>query len=213
MKLRVGLIEDDARLRESLTDILKTDPECVCVGAFPDGELAVAELPALLPQVVICDVNLPGINGIECVRQLSPLLPDTQFMMLTAYQDTELIFEALAAGAHGYLLKPVRVAQLRAAIRDVVAGGAPMTGIIARQIVHSFHRSPQAEAPSGDLLGVQEKRVLELLSEGFLYKQVAQELSVSMNTVCEYIRRAYKKLQVHSRHEAVTKYRDLVKKQ
>lgn len=207
MTIRVAIIEDDARLRASLKEMLSEDKDCECVGVFSDAESALARLPKLDPEVVIVDVNLPGMNGIKCVRQLSVILPQTQFLMVTVYQDTERIFEALSAGANGYLTKPVRADQLLAAIRDVVSGGAPLTGVIARQIIGQFRAPPGRPAPASsgveDMLTTREQEVLELLVQGLLYKQVGERLNMSMNTVFSHIKHIYKKLQVHSRREAV----------
>jgi DNA-binding NarL/FixJ family response regulator len=174
---------------------------------------AVAALPAARPDVVIVDVNLPDGTGVDCVRRLATVMPETEFVMLTIYQDAEILFEALAAGAHGYLIKPVRADELVEAIRDVVAGGAPLSNVVARRIVRSFER-PAAPSlrhePPPDRMGelsARERDVLELLSTGLLYKEIAVELGISLNTVMTYMRRIYKKLHVTSRHYAVERYR------
>jgi len=211
--VRVAIIEDDPGTRASLEEIIGSDPRCRFVGAFGGVEVAVAGLAAVEPHVVLVDVNLPDGTGIECVRQLSPLMPETEFVMLTLYQDGDLLFDALAAGAHGYLIKPLRVDELLAAIHDVVAGGAPMSSMVARRIVRSFERpvpSRIASLPKADdaiALAPREREVLELLSAGAMYKEVAKHLGVSRNTVITHIRRIYKKLHVHSRHHAVERYK------
>jgi DNA-binding NarL/FixJ family response regulator len=204
-RLPVAIVEDDPRVRRSLVEILSQDPALSCVGDYANGEDALAGLATSPARVVIMDIHLPGITGVECVIRLAPLLPDTQFIMLTVAKDTENLFNALAAGAAGYLLKPVRAKELLDAIRDVDQGGAPMTSSIARQVVAAFHRKPAA--PKEETLSDREQEVLRLLSEGLLYKQAAAEMGVSVNTLCEYIRRIYRKLQVHSRQEAVERYR------
>ena len=199
--LAIAVVEDDPRVRSSLVEMIRQNPGCVCVGDYASGEEAVAGLVKHPARVVIMDIHLPGIDGVECVRQLSPVLPDTQFLMLTVAKDSDNLFNALAAGAGGYLLKPVRAGELLDAIRDVDQGGAPMTSSIARQVVAAFHRKPAP--PTGEALSEREQEVLKLLAEGLLYKQAAAEMGVSVNTLREFIRRIYKKLQVHSRQAAI----------
>jgi DNA-binding NarL/FixJ family response regulator len=202
--LSVAVVEDDARIRLSLVEILRRTSECQCVGDYGTGEEAVAGLTAQPARVVVMDINLPGISGVETVRRLAEVLADTQFIMLTVVKDTTNIFNAFAAGAAGYLLKPVRGQQLLAAILDVEQGGAPMTSSIARQVVATFQRKPSK--PTDVTLSEREYQVLKLLAEGWLYKQAAAELGMSINTFCEHIRRIYRKLKVHSRLEAVAHY-------
>ena len=151
------------------------------------------------------DINLPGMTGIECVRQLKPLLPDTQFVMLTVYEDAEHIFNALAAGASGYLLKRMPRAELLAALKDVHAGGSPMSSNIARKVVQSFQRIGSQKSNEEDL-SPREREVLGLLERGYLYKEIADSLQISVVTVNSYIRRIYEKLHVRSRAQAVAKY-------
>ncbi|MFM7205990.1 MAG: response regulator [Planctomycetaceae bacterium] len=211
--IRVALIEDDAGTRASLREIVESAADCRCVGEFRSVAEAVAGLPAIAPQVTLVDVNLPDGTGVDCVRTLAPVMPTTEFVMLTLYHDGDILFDALAAGAHGYLIKPVRVDELIAAIRDVVEGGAPMSSMVARRIVRSFERHAPAHVaplPKGDEmleLAPREREVLDLLAAGAMYKEVAKQLGVSRNTVITYIRRIYKKLHVHSRHHAVERYR------
>jgi DNA-binding NarL/FixJ family response regulator len=154
---------------------------------------------------VLMDINLPGMNGVECVRQLKQLLPQLQVMMLTVYEDTENIFNALAAGASGYLLKRTSQARLLEAIRDVQRGGSPMTAHIARKVVQSFQRTATSAPPTGNL-SEREQQVLDLLSQGLIYKEIADKLGISYETVHTYIRRIYEKLQVRTRTEAVAKF-------
>lgn len=203
--ITLAVVEDDPRVRESLVEILNQADGCQCLAEFPSGEEALQALPSLNPNVVVMDVHLPGITGVDCVKALAPQMPNTQFIMLTVAKDSGNLFTALAAGASGYLLKPVRTSELLAAVHDVVQGGAPMTSSIARMVVAAFHQKPDPQ--STDALSEREWQVLRLLSEGYLYKQAAGELGVSINTFCEYIRRIYRKLHVHSRQEAVEKYR------
>lgn len=209
--IRVAFVEDDRGTRRHLREIVGSDPGCECVGEFGDVAETVAGLAAAAPQVVLVDVNLPDGTGIDAVRALAPTMPDTEFVMLTVYHDGDLLFDALAAGAHGYLLKPVGVDELLAAIRDVVSGGSPMSSMVARRIVRSFEQPVpvrMAPQPVAETIGLapRERQVLDLLSAGAMYKEVARQL-VSRNTVITYIRRIYKKLHVHSRHHAVERYR------
>ena len=203
----IAIVEDDAGMRGSLVEILTSDPQFACVGAFPSGEDALAELPALRPQVVLMDINLTGISGVECVPLLANLLPDAHIIMITVYDDTDVIFQSLAAGASGYLLKPVRRKQLLDAIHDVLRGGAPMSSTIARCVVQAF-RKPIAPKPGGDeidQLSPREREILELLAKGLLLKEIADHLSSSHATIQTHIGRIYKKLHVHSRAQAVAR--------
>jgi RNA polymerase sigma factor (sigma-70 family) len=151
------------------------------------------------------DINLPGINGVECVRKLKQIIPQTQVIMLTAYEDTENIFNALAAGASGYLLKRTKSAELLEAIKDVLKGGSPMTTHIARKVVQSFQQAHSSQQPT-ESLSAREKEVLDRLAEGLMYKEIAEKLGISYETVHTYIRRIYEKLQVRTRTEAVAKF-------
>lgn len=211
--IRVAVVEDDAGTRSSLRAIIARDSRVVLVGEFGSVAEALAGLPRSRPSVVLMDINLPDGTGIDCVRRLSPEMPSTEFVMLTLYHDGKLLFDALAAGAHGYLIKPVRVEALLAAIRDVVAGGAPLSSMIARRIVQALGQVPQLAAavvpPEEDpsTLAPREREVLDLLSAGAKYKEIASKLSISQNTVMTYMRRIYKKLHVNSRHFAVERYR------
>jgi DNA-binding NarL/FixJ family response regulator len=205
MPIRVSIVEDNARFRGGLQKLIESSPDFQCASAHASGESAVAELPAAQPQVVLMDINLPEMNGVECVRRLKPLLPATQIMMLTVYENTELIFQALSAGATGYLLKQTPPADLLAAIRDVHAGGSPMTSHIARKLVQSFQR-PSPGGTKDELLSSRESEVLELLAKGYLYKEIADKLGLTYATVHTHIRHIYEKLHVRSRTEAVAKH-------
>lgn len=203
----VCLVEDDPGLRSSLEDILGSDPGYVCTGSFSSGEEALDHLPDLRPQVVLMDINLPGMSGVECVARLAALLPESQIIMLTVYDDTDVIFQSLSAGAGGYLLKPVRRAQLLDAIRDVLRGGAPMSSSIARCVVQAFRKAPSEQSGDKDIaqLSPREREILELLAQGLLLKEIAQHFGVSHATVQTHIGRIYKKLHVHSRAQAVAR--------
>jgi DNA-binding NarL/FixJ family response regulator len=203
--ISVAIVEDDSQVRHSLASILKRDSGVVCVGEFGDAEEALLELPKLRPRVVLMDINLPGMDGVKCVWKLSELLPEIQIVMLTVYDNTDAIFNSLAAGASGYLLKPVSAAQLLAAVRDVYAGGAPMTSNIVRKVVQSF-KQPALPERKTESLSAREQEVLDFLAKGYLYKEIADQLAISYGTVHTYIERIFKKLHVRSRAQAVAKY-------
>jgi DNA-binding NarL/FixJ family response regulator len=205
MTIAVSIVEDDAKVRESLARLINSSPGYRCVSEHASGEEALREIPAVKPDVTLMDINLTGINGVECVRRLKPVFPQTQVIMLTVYQNTEHIFNALAAGATGYLLKQTPPTELLSAIRNVHDGGSPMSSHIARKIVQSFQQ-PAPAAVEGDTLSPREAQVLELLAKGFLYKEIADSMKVSYATVHTHIRHIYEKLQVRSRTEAVAKH-------
>ena len=208
---RVAIIEDDAPLRDLFSGWLTACPSLDLIGAFANAETAMESLPARRPDVVLVDINLPGRSGIECVRDLKPRMDATQFMMVTVYRDSKLIFESLTAGATGYLLKRATREQLLAAISEIVQGGAPISSGIARMLVQSFHRPPAdspAESPERECLAPREKRVLELLAKGFALKEIAAELGIAIPTVGTYVRRIYDKLHVYSRAQAIAKFNE-----
>jgi DNA-binding NarL/FixJ family response regulator len=204
-KLNIAVVEDDERMRSLMAEWIKSVPGFCCAGVHGNGPDAVASLPAEKPDIVLMDINLPGFDGVECVRRLKDQMPGTQFVMLTVYEDSEHIFDALAAGAVGYLLKRSSPSELLEAINEVRAGGSPMTSIIARKVVQSFLRAAPVAADEVSQLSPREREVLELLAKGFFYKEIADKLSISLNTVHTYIRRIYEKLHVRSRMEAVAK--------
>ena len=206
MPISISIVEDNDKLRGTLARVLNRAEGFRCVSQHPSAEDALKELPGVKPEVVLMDINLPGMNGVECVRQLKPLLPQTQVMMLTVYEDTENIFNALAAGASGYMLKRTSTKELIEAIHEVKRGGSPMTMHIARKVVQSFQKAPAAPVPATENLSEREQQVLDLLSHGLMYKEIAEKLSLSYETVHTYIRRIYEKLQVRTRTEAVAKF-------
>lgn len=205
MSIIVSIVEDDATARGMLANWIRRAPGFRCAGAHGSGEAALATLSAEKPTVVLMDINLPGMTGIECVRRLKPLLLETQFVMLTVYEDADHIFNALVAGASGYLLKRTPREELLAALKDVHAGGSPMSSNIARKVVQSFQRIGAQKSNEEDL-SPREREVLALLARGFLYKEIAESLQISVPTVNTYIRRIYEKLHVRSRSHAVAKY-------
>lgn len=205
MPTTVSIVEDNDQLRSTLVRLINRADDFRCVSNYANAEAALIGLPNDHPKVVLMDINLPGINGVECVRRLKETLPAAQVIMLTAYEDTENIFNALAAGAAGYLLKRSPRAELLDAIRDVCKGGSPMTSHIARKVVQSFQKSGSSSKPAENL-SPREQEVLDCLSQGFLYKEIAEKLGIGYETVHTYIRRIYEKLQVRTRTEAVAKF-------
>ncbi|HLP06993.1 MAG TPA: response regulator transcription factor [Opitutaceae bacterium] len=208
--IRVAVVEDDPDVRALLCQWLREEPGFECVCEAPNAEVAFAKLPDLKPDVVLHDIVLPGKSGIESVARLKPLLPQTQFVMLTVYEDVEHIFAALSAGATGYMLKRTPRPALVEALREVHAGGSPMSTSIARKVVQSLHqpRRPATSAAT-EGLSARENQVLELLARGHLYKEIADEIGISVPTVNTYIRRIYEKLHVRSRAQAVAVYANL----
>jgi DNA-binding NarL/FixJ family response regulator len=210
VSISVSIIEDDPQARQILSDWIRRADGFRFVSEHGTAESALAHLPKENPTVVLTDINLPGLNGIECVRRLKTNLPETQFVMLTVYEDADHIFQALAAGATGYLLKHTPRGELLAALKQVHAGGSPMTSNIARKVVQSFQQqAPPAASPDTSELSPRESEVLDLLARGYLYKEIADSLEISLPTVSTYIRRIYEKLHVRSRAQAVAKYANI----
>jgi DNA-binding NarL/FixJ family response regulator len=209
MPISISIVEDNDKLRGTLAKVIARTEGFRFATDYGSAEDALADLPKVKPDVVLMDINLPGINGVECVRRLKALLPQTQVMMLTVYEDTENIFNALAAGANGYMLKRTPTKELVEAIREMQRGGSPMTTHIARLVVQSFQK-PAAPSPAagGELsdLSEREQQVLDLLAQGLIYKEIADKLNIGYETVHTYIRRIYEKLQVRTRTEAVAKF-------
>ena len=206
MPTTVAIVEDNPDLRESLAQIVRKTAGLEFLGAFADSGAALAQLPRLSPQVVIMDIQLPGISGIDCTRLLKAKLPLTQVLMLTVFEDSDLVFKALTAGASGYLLKRAPRSEIVEAIEQVRDGGAPMSGEIARKVVESFHKpSPSKHAELGELTP-KEEQVLGLLAKGYVTKEIADQLSVSFHTVRFHLKHIYEKLHVRSRTEALLKY-------
>ncbi len=207
-RIRAAIVEDDAAVRAILREWIQQSPDFECACDFCDTESATAALAAHAPDVALVDINLPGASGIECVCRLKPKLPATQFVMLTVYEDSDHIFAALSAGATGYLLKRTPRDALLAALREVHAGGSPMSSNIARKVVQSLQQ-PRPKARASEILSAREAEVLELLSRGHVYKEIAEAIGISLPTVNTYIRRIYEKLHVHSRSQAIAAYAGL----
>ena len=205
MLIKVAIVDDDEGIRTSLAALIRRAPNFKLSGDYPDAETALKEIPRRPPDVVLMDINLPGINGVECVRQLKAAVPSLQVLMLTVYEDSESLFNSLKAGASGYLLKRTASARLLEAIRDVYDGGSPMTPQLARRVVQFFTRPGEADSSMAKLTPG-EKEFLDQLAKGYAYKEIADRMNISIDTVRSYVRTVYEKLHVHSRTEAVVKY-------
>lgn len=201
--ITVAIVEDIKEIREGLQLLIGKSEGFACRHAFATAEEALQALPGLKPQVLLMDIHLPGMSGIECLRQLKPLCSDTLFIMSTVYEDDDNIFESLKAGASGYLLKKTSPDKILEAIRDVVNGGSPMSGQIARRVIASFQKKDSIDA--SEILTNKEKEILKALAKGLRYKEIAAEMNISMETVRSHARNIYEKLQVQSRTEALNK--------
>jgi len=208
MAITVAIVEDDVETRKILTGWIKLASGFRLVGEWGDAQSAVDLLPEKEPNVALVDINLQDGSGIEVVRKLKPIVPETQFLMVTVYQDADHIYEALAAGATGYLLKQTSMSELIEAIEEVHRGGSPMTSIIARKVIQAFAK-PRPGLPADVKLSTREQDVLDLLARGFSFKEVADKLEIRMPSVKTYVRRMYEKLHVCSRTQAVAKYAHL----
>lgn len=207
--IKVVFVEDHEQFRGKLVELAGEAPHLELAGAFKDGPSALHGIARLKPDVVVMDIQLPGVDGVECVRQLKAALPQTNFLMLTAYEDSDRLFESLKAGAGGYLLKRTSSAKLLEAIQELHAGGSPMTPHIARRVVQFFSSAPPAPKGAGaevSQLTPGQKKFLEELAQGYAYKEIADHLGISVHGVRNYIRKIYEKLHVHSKVEAVNKY-------
>jgi len=202
--IRVALVEDNARLRQQLAQLIGESPGFSCIGAFADAEAALATLPAAAPEVVLMDIQLPRMSGVECVARLKDKLPDVKVVMLTAYDDSDTIFQALENGASGYLLKRTPPDELLRSIQDVQNGGAPMNSHIARLVVQSFHRRGSSPRPAENLTA-REEEVLRLVAQGFINKEIAESLGIGLETVRQHLKNCYAKLHVRTRTEAAMK--------
>lgn len=204
-KKTVAVVEDDSRLREQLLQILEGVPDIEPIGSCGSAEAALQLVPQKKPDVVLMDIQLPRMSGIQCVAELKRIVPATQFIMVTVYEDSERIFKALKAGASGYLVKSGPPEQLIEAIRDVFAGGSPMSSHIARKVVHHFHLIGPAEEESENL-SPREQQVLSLLASGYQYKEIGAQLNIGAETVRTYVKSICQKMHVRSRIEAVAKH-------
>jgi DNA-binding NarL/FixJ family response regulator len=201
--ITVAIIEDIKEIKEGLEMLIDSSDGFSCVKTYSSGEEAVSDLPSIYPDVVLMDIHLPGINGIEAVRTLKIQCPSTQFIMSTVYEDDENIFDSLKAGASGYLLKKTAPSKILDSITEVYHGGSPMSSQIARKVIASFQQKNSID--EADILTLREKEILKLLSKGLRYKEIAADLNISMDTVRTHTRHIYEKLQVQSRTEALNK--------
>ena len=204
----VAIVEDNAALGSSLRKIVESAPDFRCIGVWTSAEEALKKIDAFRPQVVLMDINLPGMSGIVATAHIKQYLPELQVIMVTVYRDHDQIFAALKAGASGYLLKRSTPEEVRQAIRDVRSGGAPMSAEIARRVVEAFHQPAKSPGPEPVKLSKRETEILEWLTKGLANKEIADRLDISVETVRVHLRRVYEKLHVHSRTEAAMKFRD-----
>jgi len=204
MQIKVSIVDDDKDMRASLATLIRGAASLKLVGNYANAELALEDVPKRPPNVVLMDINMPGMTGIDCVRQLKMVVPEVQVLMLTVYEDSDSLFSSLKAGASGYLLKRTSSTQLLEAVRDVHAGGAPMSPQLARRVVQ-FFSNPQAGLKVTHL-SPGEREFLQLLAKGYVYKEIADHMGISTDTVRYYVRTVYEKLHVHSRTEAVVKF-------
>jgi DNA-binding NarL/FixJ family response regulator len=206
MPITLAIVEDLDEVREGLKNFLALSPDFKVLDTYKTGEEAVVDIPRLQPDIVIMDINLPGMSGIDCVRVTKKKNIRTQFMMFTVYENDEKVFEALKAGASGYLLKNTGLLHIVEALRELYEGGSPMSANIARKLVKNFQEQNEHETPEDiTLLSVRENEILHLLSQGLLYKEIAEQLGISTSTVRQHIHRIYEKLHVQNRTEAINK--------
>lgn len=203
-KIKVVIVEDDKEMREGLELIVQSHSSLECVATCSSGEVALETIPGAIPDIVLMDIHLPGISGIECIRQLKPTLPLTQFMMCTVYEDSDNVFDSLCAGAAGYLLKNSPPSKITDSIVDLYQGGSPMSPTIARKVIRKF-QPPAGSNTEMESLTPREKELLDLLSKGYRYKEIADKLYISFETVRTHIHNIYEKLHVQSRTEALNK--------
>jgi DNA-binding NarL/FixJ family response regulator len=204
MPIRVSIVEDLAEVREGLVDLVQSDEELSMVSSFKDAESAAQKLPELRVDIVVMDINLPGMSGIDCIRSIKEKCPGTQFLMFTVYENDEKVLEALQAGATGYLLKRTKPEQILESIKELNQGGSPMSSNIARKLLNIFLH--EKKATKKEVLSDRENEVLQLLADGLLYKEIADRLYIGHGTVRQHLHNIYEKLHVHNRTEAVNKY-------
>ena len=206
MPIKISIVEDLAEVREGLIELISSDRELLVVGSFGDAESAIEKLPALQADIVIMDINLTGISGIDCIRNIKEKCPSTQFMMFTVYENDEKVLQALQVGATGYLLKRTEPERILECIKELHQGGSPMSSSIARKVLNIFLH--EKKITKKEILTKRENEVLELLANGLLYKEIADRLFIGLGTVRQHIHNIYEKLHVSNRTEAVNKYFD-----
>jgi DNA-binding NarL/FixJ family response regulator len=205
MPIQVSIVEDDNRIRESLAILIDAGPSIRCLSTHRTGEDALAQIPLNRPDVVLMDINLPNMSGIECVQKLKMLMPQLQILMLTMYEDDGNIFRSLMAGASGYLVKRTRSSEVLQAIKEVHSGTSPLSGKVARKVVEYFQKLEKS-SPEKQHLSKREREILDLLVKGYRYKEIADILSIGFETVRSHLKNIYEKLHVTSRTEAVVKF-------
>ncbi|HEX7846021.1 MAG TPA: response regulator transcription factor [Chitinophagaceae bacterium] len=206
MSISIAIVEDLDVVRNGLKDFISLNTDFLITGTYKTGEEALTGLPQITPDIVIMDINLPGMNGIECIKQVKDKSPHTQFMMFTVYENDEKVFEALKAGASGYLLKNTGLLQIAESLKELHEGGSPMSANIARKLVNIFRGKNISEASSSlDILSPRENEILQLLAKGLLYKEIAERLMITTGTVRQHIHKMYEKLHVQNRTEAINK--------
>lgn len=205
MSISIAIVEDLDVVRNGLKDFISLSTDFLVVGAYKSGEEALQKLPEIKPDIVIMDINLPGMNGIECIRQVKDKSSGTQFMMFTVYENDDKVFEALKAGASGYLLKNTGLLQIAESVKELHEGGSPMSANIARKMVNLVRGDSDKKTPFLDLLSPREKEILQLLAKGLLYKEIAEQLNITTGTVRIHIHKIYEKLHVQNRTEAINK--------
>jgi DNA-binding NarL/FixJ family response regulator len=206
MTITLALVEDLDEVREGLKNFLALSPDFKVLDTFKTAEEAAIDIPKLQPDIVIMDINLPGMNGIDCMRLIRAKSSRTQFMMFTVYENDEKVFEALKAGATGYLLKNTGLVQIIEGLKDLYQGGSPMSANIARKLVKTLQQQAAQSSPvTKEILSPRENEILQLLAQGLLYKEIADRLTISVATVRQHIHKVYEKLHVQNRTEAINK--------
>jgi DNA-binding NarL/FixJ family response regulator len=204
MSITLAIVEDLDEVREGLRQFISLSPDFKVLDTYKTAEEAVLDIPLKKPDIAIMDISLPGMNGIECIREIKNKVPQTQFMMFTVYENDEKVFEALKAGASGYLLKNTGLVQMIEALKELYGGGSPMSANIARKLVKVFH-DQEKNSPVVEVLSNRENEILQLLAKGLLYKEISDQLHISTNTVRQHIHKIYEKLHVQNRTEAINK--------
>lgn len=205
MRIKVSIVEDDRKISDGMAFLINSSETAQCISTHATAEDALRQIPDLQPNVVLMDIKLPQMSGIDCARKLKSLLPQMQILMLTMYEDSDLVFNSILAGASGYLVKRTPPAKILEAIEEIYSGASPMSGRIARKMVEHF-RYMKRSAPELENLSKREQEVLELLAKGYRYKEIADKLAMGFDTVRSHLRSIYDKLHVHSRTQAVAKY-------
>jgi DNA-binding NarL/FixJ family response regulator len=203
--ISVSIVEDLKDIREHVKHVIEEADGFICLSAYSNAEDAIAEIPAMQPDIVLMDINLPGMSGIDCILKIKEKCVSTQFMMFTIYEDSEQVFDSLSAGASGYLLKKTPPDKILEALKELYEGGAPMSTQIARKVVHAF-QTPKSGSIDSAGLSAREKEVLQFLSKGYLYKEIGDKLNISTGTVRQHIHKIYEKLHVQNRTEALNKF-------